>query len=292
MLNQWFQRLIIIPVVWLIVTELSARVRATETSIPGEPVAGGIYELKFPEIGPTLFTLATGDEQICTLMYRLPDNYEAGKQYPVFVFLTGGNGGGMKSSGLERARRITEGQDYIAVSLPLFRKGADLDEDELFGGVLIGMDDFETISSAYRKMLTRFFKVVPSAGKTGNVMGGFSNGAHTTAVLVSGLDETILRHFQHFLLVDGGIWLSNLQRKKLSSCRFLGLYGDTDNYWTRPVIIQQFKNMKAIADAVKRDFELIVMKGIGHQFPPAYDKEVKEWIFRSGPTVENAEANQ
>ena len=74
---------------------------------------GQFYELAFPDIGPTLFTLATGEERECTLMYRLPDNYDPEKEFPVFVFLTGGNGGGMKSAGLGRAHIMRFGSGRL-----------------------------------------------------------------------------------------------------------------------------------------------------------------------------------
>jgi hypothetical protein len=242
--------------------------------------SGKTHELVFPEIGPTLFTLSTGKENAAKLLYRLPDNFSPEKKYPVFVFLTGGTGDGMEKKGLGRAVSITGGNDYITATLPLFRRGDQLNEEELFGGLLIGVDDFPVISQAYGVMLKRFFEAVPNAKKTGNFMGGFSNGAHTTAFLVSGQDETVLKHFQHFILADGGIWMSSLQRHRMKACSFLGLYGDTDKYWTRPVIMQQFKTMKMTADALEVSFELIEMKGVGHQFPAQYDSDVLEWMKR------------
>ena len=248
--------------------------------VPSQREAGQTNEIVFPDIGPTLLTLATGKESPTKLLYRLPDNFSPEKKYPVFVFLAGGTGGGMEKGGLGRAVAITDGKDYIAVTLPLFRKTEALDEKELFGGLLIGVDDFPVISEAYGTMLTTFFTTVPQARKTGNIMGGFSNGAHTTAFLVSGQDEVVLKHFQHFILADGGIWMSSLQRLRMKECTFLGLYGDTDTYWTRPVIMQQFKNMKLTADAVGVDFELIVMKGQGHKFPAEYNEQVWDWMQR------------
>lgn len=241
-------------------------------------VPGKTYDLVFPEIGPTLFTLATGEERVANLLYRLPDNFSPEKKYPVFVFLTGGAGGGMEKKGLGRAVSITGGKDFITATLPLFRRGGELEKEELFGGLLIGGDDYPVISKAYHTMLNQFFETVPNAQRTGNFMGGFSNGAHTTAFLVSGQDETVLKHFQHFILADGGIWMSSLQRHRMKDCTFLGLYGDTDKYWTRPVIMQQFQTIKMTADALDVSFELIVMKGVGHQFPPEYDDEVLGWM--------------
>lgn len=236
------------------------------------------FELDFPSLAPTLYTLATGEDQVPKLLYRLPDNFAAEKMFPVFVFLAGGNGGGMKGGGLNRAVGITGGNDYIAVTLPLFRRADALDQGELFGGLLIGVDDFPTVSKAYGRMLSGFFEAVPNAKKSGNFMGGFSNGAHTTGLLVSGGDETVLRHFQHFIFVDGGIWFSGLQRQRLKSCSFLGLYGDSGDSPTRPIIMRQFETMKMTADAWDRRFDLVVMEGVGHKFPSEYDDEILEWM--------------
>ena len=237
-----------------------------------------VYTLEFDDLGPTLLELNSGEKQVPTLMYQLPMNFSADKQYPVFVFIAGGDARNQKGGGLGRGVRIVGGKDYIVVTLPLYRNTKKLKKEAIFGDLLIGADDYPAIKRAYQPMLNKFFETVPQARKTGNVMGGFSNGAHTTGVLISCQDEVTLKHFSQFVLVDGGIWMSGLLRENIKKCRFLGLYGDTDEYWTRPVLIQQFKNMKAVADAQKIDFELVVMKGIGHRFPGEYDEAIREWL--------------
>ena len=245
-----------------------------------------ILEIKFPDLRPTLLELSTGKKVVPTLLYQLPDNFEPGREYPVFVFLTGGTGSGQKTGGLGRARAITGGKNFIAVSLPLYRNTATLEKDALFNDLLIGVDDYPAISKSYSTMFAKFFETVPGAKKTGNVMGGFSNGAHTASVLLSCQDETTLKHFSHFIFADGGIWLSGLQRLPMKQCRFLGLYGDdTDSFWTRPLIIQQFKNIKATAEPLKIDFELIVMEGVGHKFPSVYNSDVFDWLLRGFPDL-------
>lgn len=248
------------------------------TAKSARPEEQEIHELAFPDLGPTLLELSTGEQQVPKLLYQLPDNFLPGKKFPVFVFLTGGSGGGQRTGGLGRARAITGGQDYIAVSLPLYRNTETLDKEALFGDVLIGVDDYPAIARDYTPMLRKFFETVPEAKGTGNAMGGFSNGAHTVSVLLSCHDKFTLTHFSQFIFADGGIWLSGLQRQPMKKCRFLGLYGDTDNYWTRPVIIRQFQSMKETADALKIDFDLIVMKGIGHKFPAEYNEAVRAWL--------------
>lgn len=237
-----------------------------------------IHELAFPDLGPTLLELATGEEQVPRLLYQLPDNLEPGETAPVFVFLAGGAGKAQESGGLGRARAITGGKDYIAVSLPLYRDTDALDPEAPFNDLLIGVDDYPAIRRAYVPMLEKFFETVPEARRTGNVMGGFSNGAHTTSVLLSCQDAFTLEHFSQFLFADGGVWMSGLLRRPMRGRRFLGFYGDTSDAWTRPVIIKQFEAMKATADAMKIDFELVVMEGKGHSFPAEYNERVREWL--------------
>ncbi|MDF1861205.1 MAG: hypothetical protein P1U87_13395 [Verrucomicrobiales bacterium] len=245
-----------------------------------------IHELKFPDLGPTLVELSTGEKSTPTLLYQLPDNFDPDREFPVIVFLAGGTGAGQRSGGLGRARAIVGRNHFITVSLPLYRNTAALDPEATFDDLLIGVDDYPPIANAYAKMFAKFFETVPQARKTGNVMGGFSNGAHTTSVLLSCQDGPTLKHFSHFIFADGGVWLSGLLRQSIRDRRFLGLYGDTDTYWTRPVIIQQFQTMKATADAQKIDFELITMEGVGHKFPAEYNERVRKWIFGGFPDLE------
>jgi predicted esterase len=53
---------------------------------------------------------------------------------------------------------------------------------------LVTIDDFETVSRAYRVMLQELFDTVPYIAPERSALGGFSNGAHTTALLLAGQD--------------------------------------------------------------------------------------------------------
>ena len=61
-----------------------------------------IQELAFPELGPTLLELATGEAQVPKLLYQMPEGWSEGETYPVFVFLAGGTGKGQREGGLGR----------------------------------------------------------------------------------------------------------------------------------------------------------------------------------------------
>ena len=90
-------------------------------------------------------------------------------------------------------------RDFICVSLPLFKRAYDKKD-----GGRVSMEDFETVSRAYRTMLQKLYDAVPNTTPERSALGGFSNGAHTVAVLLAGQDEFILSHFRAFYFVDGG----------------------------------------------------------------------------------------
>lgn len=107
------------------------------------------------------------------------------------------------------------------MNLPLFKRTNDR--------ALISVEDFQTVSHAYRSMLQKLFDTVPNVTSERSVLGGFSNGAHTSALLIAGQDEFILRHFQAFYFVEGGfgaLAANTLRKPTMRHCRFLVLRGD------------------------------------------------------------------
>lgn len=199
----------------------SPAVRAAEPAL--EPNA--TLQFEFPELGDTLATKASGEAIPAKLTAQLPENYTRDGRFPVFIFLHGGAGGRGDAAG--GARGVVGPRDFIAASLPLFKR--DLNKQEPYGGLMIAPDDFETISRSYRVMLQKLFDVVPNVDPERSALGGFSNGGHTTAVLLAGQDEFTLRHFRAFYFVDGGfgpLAANVLQKPALQPCRFLLLRGD------------------------------------------------------------------
>lgn len=235
-----------------------------------------ILRLEFPEVGATLSSLETGEAQPARLIAQLPANYSPEGRFPLFVFLNGGDGG--RGNDLPVGRETVGSNDFICVNLPLFKR-APLD------AFLISMPDFETVSRAYRVMLGKLLDTVPNISAERSAFGGFSAGAHTTGVLLAGRDEFILKHFRAFYLLEGGfgpLAAHVLNSPKMKPYRFLIMRGDQPD--KNPKYLPWFNSLDHLGRALEYsaqeqhlDFTYIVMRGYGHELPPAYETMLGQW---------------
>ena len=228
------------------------------------------WQLEFPDLPATLATMTTGKMQPARLTARLPANYSPESRFPLFVFLNGGNGG--HGDTLPIDHKTVGSNDFICVNLPLFRRRLDTN--------IVSMDDFDTISRAYRTMLQRLLETVPNTTPERSALGGFSNGAHTTAVLLTGQDQFILDHFRAFFLIEGGFSLlsSNaLQKPAMKRCRFLLLRGDSSDNENHDVRDHLAQGLQNAAQEHRLDFTSVVMHGYGHELPPKYQALLGQW---------------
>jgi predicted esterase len=231
------------------------------------------FRLEFPDLPDTLETLASGEKQAARLTATLPSNYSRAGKFPVFIFLDGDKGG--RGDGLPIPGRKVVPIDFICVALPLFKRAYHEDE-----GAVITMEDYETISRAYRVMLQRLFSVVPNATPERSALGGFSNGAHAVAVLLAAHDEFILRHFQAFYFIEGGfgpLAANVLQTPAMRHCRFLLFREDRPEAEPEPKAHLSLA-LEYVAQKHHVDFTSIVMKGFGHELPSEYLSLLGQWI--------------
>jgi hypothetical protein len=259
---------------WLVVAALVAAATAAENKL--EPNA--ILRFEFPELPPTLMGMLSNQPAPAAMTVQLPENYSRTNEFGLVVFLAGGNGG--RGTSVEPARGISGPRDYVCVNLPLFKRA--LDKQEKFGGGLVAMDDFATISQAYRTMLGKLFEAVPNIKPGRSALGGFSNGGHTTGVLLAGKDEFILEHFRSFFFIDGGFGLlaaNTLQRTALKQCRFLLLCGDKpDGNAIRAAQLQLTRALGLMGKAANVDVTTVIMRGFEHKFPDAYRPVIGRWL--------------
>jgi hypothetical protein len=235
----------------------------------------------FPDLPDTFATMESGVKQPAQLTARLPENYSREGRFPLCVYLEGGSGGRGDRHGIARA--IVGARDFICVNLPLFKRAYHTND-----GGLVSLDDFPTVSRAYGTMLQKLLDTVPNITPERSVLGGFSNGAHTAALLVAGEDEFTLRHFQAFYFAEGGAPLAAnaLQKNSLRRLRFLYLRSDragslpgTEGW---PCISQAIEHF---AKAQTLDFTTIVMRDTGHDFPPKYMALTGRWIRGERPPL-------
>ena len=210
---------------------------------------------------------------------RLPDNYRAGKKFPLFIHIPGGDGG--SKGDLSTAQKIMGTRDWILGSLPLFKKR--LDKKEIYNGILVCREDFPVISASYATMLGRLFELVPNIDVKRSTIGGSSNGAHTVSVLVTGQNPTILGFFRSYYFGDGGmLQLADLHKRSLRGHRFLMIVGAKGRRTTKPrnlldVYLIQSEVLQGWARITGVDFRRIVRPDMGHAFDSKCLAAVRRW---------------
>ena len=239
-------------------------------------------EIAFPDadLPSILHTLITGEKAIPTLTYRLPDDYDSTKTYPLLVYVPGGDGG-LKGN-IYNAQTIAGTNGWIVATLPLFKK--TIDKSEPGGGMIVSMEDSPVIAKCYRIMLGKLFDIVPNIDGDRSAMVGFSNGAITLAVLLSSHDEFILNHFKNFCMVDHGMFhLTDLHKKGSRDCRYLVLVGDKMDFG-RELKIQRSKLLQDEMKLLGVNLVCEIMKDTGHEFHEKQMAIVRKWLREESTT--------
>jgi predicted esterase len=242
---------------------------------------GEITEIKFSktDLPPTLYTVMTGKEAEPGMEVRLPDDYDPAKPYPLLVYVPGLHGGPKGNIG--NAQRIVGQNGWIVASVPLFKK--TIDRSEVAGGILVSMEDYPVISKAYQTMLGKLFELVPNIDREKSAMVGFSNGALTIGVLLSGHDEFVLTHFKSFCLVDNGMFhLTDLHKKYAKDCRYLILVGDQEDMG-RELKIRGSKLQQDSWKLLGVNVTCQIMKDTGHEFNAPQMDIVGRWLKGEEP---------
>jgi len=306
------------PLFILLLFISSAAVFAIDVASPAPSPAtvqlepNAAIHLEFPDLPTTFYAQSTKHPVPAQLTAQLPANYSKTGKYPVFVFLSGGNGGQGDLGAVKGVRNQIGNQDYIALSLPLFRNPnatpATIPLPKVFpsdippatvaamktarNGFMVTGDDYAAVGPAYATMLKAFFDAVPNVDPDRSVIAGFSNGAHTIGALLGAKDAFILAHFHSFAMVEGGNALV-IQGKdgltpELKSHRYLFLYGEGSDAEKakqpqlaayRPIVMEILKQYVQDAQALGFDVTLVTMPNTGHDFPPQYRSEVKQWVL-------------
>lgn len=239
----------------------------------------------FPDLPNTLTGMVSGTTKVPRLGAILPSNYAKEAKHPLFVYLKGGSGG--PEDGGAMARNIIGAEDFIAVQMPLFKK------NQPKGKTLpVMVEDLAVVSAAYRAMLEKLAAEVPNIDWDRSVIGGHSNGAHTLSVLLAGRDEFITRHFHAFWLHEGGFQLVPAAMP-IKDGRFLLLVADdamTGGSGFRQLMLDQTSLLERQAELMKVDFKRVIMRGYGHDVPPEYMRNVRQ--FARGEPLEDITASE
>lgn len=243
---------------------------------------GAVLTFEFPELPPTLEAMDSGKASTPTLTARLPENYTSDGKFPLFIYLLGGPGGRGEERHLKLGQYTIGPHDFITVTMPLFKRAVDKREPS--NGLMVSMDDAATISRCYRTMLEKLFAAVPNITPERSTLGGHSNGAHTTGVLLAAQDEFILAHFRQFFLQEGGtgpLFANVLQKQSFKGPRFLVMMGAKRPPGADPQKPSPWSAMtdalRAMTERSKLDFSFVSMEGYGHEQPPEYLRVIGQW---------------
>jgi len=255
------------------------------SALAQELAPGKTTEISFPgaDLPPPLYSVMSGTESKPCLPVRLPDDFNPTNKYPLLVYVPGNDGG--PEGNIGNAETIAGPRGWIVASVPLFKKSVD--RNEVSGGVLVSMEDFPALSKAYQTMLGRLFDRVPNIDREKSALVGFSNGAITIGVLVSGHDEFVLTHFQNFCLVDQGMFhLTDLHKKYARDCRYLILVGDQPDLG-RDLKIRQSRLQQDSWKLLGVNLSCQIMKDTGHEFQDRHMALVGKWL-RNEAAAESA----
>jgi hypothetical protein len=237
---------------------------------------GREIEITFPDsvMPPTLYTIMTGTPSVPRLIFRLPDDYERNRNFPLLLYVPGFHGG--PKGNLGNAKKIAGSDGWIAATITLFKAAVDTSEPS--SGIMVSMNDFSVISKAFSVMLGKLYELVPNIDTSKSTMVGFSNGAVTIAVLVSNQDKFILSHFKNFCIVDQGMFhLTDLHKKPARDCRYYVLAGDKGGYG-RDLIVRRTMLLQDEWKLLGVNVKCEIMKNTGHEFSEAQMNIVGKWL--------------
>lgn len=229
--------------------------------------------VEFKNTSKTLHSQVKADNNNAKMSIYLPENYTSDKKYPLLLWLNGGDGGTGLS--LEIPKGVTSNNDFICVNFPLFKKHLDsvnADSSNYWNRMYLDNIESETIWNQYKIMLDRLYKIIPNIDTENTFMGGFSNGAHTTAILLNRENTEIKKYFKNFYFIEGGETFSKTDVLKEQNALFM-LGEKTDHSYINPVILSAKKS--------EVNVETYIMKGVGHNIPSEHYSVLKNWLFKN-----------
>jgi dienelactone hydrolase len=201
----------------------------------------------------------------------LPRNYDPKRQHPLLIFLNGGTGGNGANPAV--ARRLTEERDFVCVDFPLFKAPDPQAPAGAKPAMKMTDEDYRLMWPLYQQMLARLDRAVPNIDPAHRVLGGFSNGGHTTAGLIEQSNGEVPKQFCAFLFVEGG---GRIQRFDLIQGKpLLIVYGDKSTRQTR------IDEIRGVAEAAGVHVKTQAMINTGHAFAETAYPEVRSWLYES-----------
>jgi len=230
--------------------------------------------LEFPELATTLWSEALEIPKVTAAGVLLPEQYDPEKKYPALFYMGGAQG----DTGFnpKKPRAVVGDEGWISVVLPQFKENLEpmrADEKNKWSRLFVAPEEASFIWKQYRPMLARIFEEFPAIDRERMVIGGFSNGANTTAALLSHEESArgLLAYFRHFVFVEGGMRID--PAVKLDGTTFLLMQGVVNGR-------RLLEETAAGLEAAGADVTLLDMPETGHGFPEQEEARARKWLNR------------
>lgn len=130
----------------------------------------------------------------------LPADYSTDKKFPALLWIVGGMGS--TGDGASALAETYGNKGVIFINLPQFKSKIEPllpDRSNFWRRLLLTSEtDNEIIWKSYKTMLDSIWSIVPNIDPTNSVMYGFSNGAHTKAILLNRPNAEITIKYEPF----------------------------------------------------------------------------------------------
>ncbi len=265
----------------LLALSVSHTMSAADEIVPLVP--GAILRFECPELPPTLMSLHTKTEEVPRVTVRLPLNYSAEKNYPLFIWIDGGNGGDARGAG--SGRQIMQDRDFLFVKLPIFKR--ELNSTAFSVLYVSTRDDGEILSHAYRTLLERVYENIPNIDTANNVIGGFSNGGNAIAAVVNTGDPWLMQRLYNILFVEGGQQLVGRENKSIAGRNVIILFGDGEGRESQRAGYT-WMHERAIEGGANST--LFGMPDTAHTFPTNFHPVVRNWVYEATASESQGES--
>ena len=245
-----------------VANESSAAKAETETLVPRTELTtqvapGATLRFDFPELTAD----RKGVRAACHL--TLPAHYAPSKQYPLVVWLGGGEGGNRPDGSF-----LPSGE-FILVGLP-YPKGANNPAQANMVG------DYARVWEYHRAMLDEVLRVIPNIDRARSVIAGFSNGAHAIdGMLRLSTHPRLTDYFGVFVLAEGGgTGYTSLGALTDLTGKFAYVCWGSERGSNKA-------NASHLPQALKAKGATVVgseMTGVGHAFAPSESAKIAEWL--------------
>ena len=234
-------------------------------------VPGETFSIRFPDLPPTFYRLDTEEKIPTQMTVFLPTNYESNRKHPLLIFLEGGNGGGATNP--KAARALSEEKDFVCVILPLFKEKLLPKQPPGNGSniprILMRPEEATYMWPIFKKMLAGLDEVVPNLDPEHQIIGGFSNGAHTIAAMIDDANCDLSQRFSGFFLVEGGMRIQRFEALKGKPILMV---------WGHERLRAKGQTNCDAALAVGARATLYIMNNVGHDFPVREYPAVRAWL--------------